>query len=274
MVELNHIPFVQAANEGGVRDETSLVVIHSAECPETATAAEGVAAWFTNPAAGSTHYTVDVDSTVQSVPLERVCWGAGEGPTNGIAVQIEQAGYGDQGREGWLDPYSKATITNAAALTKALLDVYPHIRPIRLTPEQLRAGERNGIVGHVDVHQAWPTGDARTDPGAEYPWDVFLGMLTNEPTGGDLAAFYTLLAELEDAMQNRVRVAKADNADTVFTLDPYRLEKHAIARPEQLRTLQFLGMVQAPPARFPAVQLTPDGVEILRPQELDSFTTV
>lgn len=278
MLDLSRLPYVEAANMGGVRAETSLIVLHSAECPETSTAAEGVAAWFTNPAAGSTHATTDNDSIVKSVPFDRVCWGAGEGPTNQISVQIEQAGYAAQGRDGWLDVFSRATITNTAALVSALtIDPgapYPWIRPIRLTPGQLAAGERNGLAGHVDVHNAWPSGDGRTDPGGGYPWDVFLEMVTNTPSVGDLAAFYMMLIELEEAMATKTRVAKAADNATVFTLDPIRMEKHPLQRVEQLRTLRFAGMVQGPPVTFPAIPLTPDGVEIWRSQELESFTTV
>lgn len=285
MTDLNAIPYIEAANFGGPRSETSLIVIHAAETPETATAAESVAGYFASGSTvGSTHYTTDEDSTVQSVPLGNVCYGAGEGPTNGISVQIEQGGYTAQSRDEWLDPYSRATIVNTAALVKALRVVYPNIRPIRLTPAQLQAGERNGIVGHVDVHQAWPMGDGRTDPGEGFPWDVFLSMVTGDPSGTDLAAFYALLTELQEArdMQqyHAIKLGKGGPGGT-FVDDPsddrvfvaFGLDKSHVTG-GVLVTMVNQGQIAPPPAGRPTTPVLGVNVELYLSDYLNTFRTV
>jgi hypothetical protein len=190
----------QAANFGGELVDPSLIVIHSAEVPEVSSSAEGVANYFASGnVVASTHATTDENSIVQSVSLDRICYGTGEGGANAFTIQTEQAGYASQSRDDWLDLYSRATITNTAVFCKEVIRRRPKIKPVFITSDMLLRGVRWGITSHGEIHAAWPQGDGRTDPGPNYPWDVLLSMVRDEPTKEDLERFFAMLAELEEA---------------------------------------------------------------------------
>jgi N-acetyl-anhydromuramyl-L-alanine amidase AmpD len=192
--------YVQAANFGGDLIDPSVIVIHSAEVPEVSSSAEGVANYFASGnVVASTHCTTDENSIVQSVPIDRICYGTGEGGANAFTIQTEQAGYAAQTRDEWLDVFSRATITNTAVFCKEVIVRRPKIRPVFLDANALRNGVRWGITSHGEIHAAWPQGDGRTDPGPNYPWDVLLAMVRDEPTKEDLERFFAMLAELEEA---------------------------------------------------------------------------
>jgi len=275
----------QAANYGGGLDP-SLIVVHSAETPELEASAEGVAAYFASGSTiGSVHATTDADSIVGSVPLERVCYGTGEGGVNGFAWQIEQAGYASQDRGEWLDVYSRATITNTATVIKEMIRRKPAIRPVFLSAEQLAAGERWGITSHGECHQAWPQGDVRTDPGAEYPWDVLLGMVANQPSDADVARFFQLLADLQEAndmQQFRVMKVGTPGPAGVLVSDDTRPEVYLVnglqrshAKTEGLlRTLQAEGRLLPPTAGVPTVTVYDVAVELRYSDYVDTFGDV
>lgn len=153
------------------------VVIHTMEAPEKSTTAESVARYFqtiTRPA--STHVNVDNDSIVQSVPAGRVAFAAPGANHDGF--QIEIAGYARQSRAEWLDPYSDKVLGWTALATAEVIAFSRLFKvdiPVRhLTVAQEKDGESLGIAGHWDVTQAFRK-STHTDPGKEFPWDVFLG---------------------------------------------------------------------------------------------------
>lgn len=264
--------YIDAAYYSGTLPEATVIVIHSAETPELQQSAEGVARYFASGnVRASTHLTTDEDSIVQSVPLDRVCWGTGEDHANAWTWQIEQAGYASQDRSQWLDVYSKATITNTAVACRELIARNPKIRPIRLGPDQLLAGERYGITSHGDIHAAWPQGDGRTDPGPEYPWDVLLDMVANEPTDSDFARFLAMLAELEEEMA-KAHLARAQNSSDVYTVDGATRTKKLVTDDIAIGDLQAHGMVA--PKASALIQSDPNGVEVWPQRVLDHFTTV
>jgi hypothetical protein len=117
----------------------------------------------------SWHISVDNDSAERSVLDEDTAYAAP--PVNSHALHIELAGRGNQTRVNWLDAYSTSTIINAAKLVAQWC--LKHNIPVRqLTNEQLARGEK-GIVGHYQVSAVWKKSD-HTDPGANFPWDVFM----------------------------------------------------------------------------------------------------
>lgn len=156
------------------------VIIHSAECNETLTAAEGVANWFADPRAKvSAHYTVDSGSVVQCVLESNIAWHASQ--ANPWSIGIELAGRASQTAAQWADPYSLAVIDNAARLV-ADICLRRDIPIVWLTSEQLKEG-RAGIAGHVDVTAAFNGGKGHWDPGP----------------GFDRAAFIELVAQYSEA---------------------------------------------------------------------------
>ena len=150
------------------------VIIHTAQCQETASAAEGVANWFMDPRAKvSAHYCADNDSVVQCVLERNVAWHASQ--ANPWAIGIELAGKAEQTATQWADAYSLAVLDNAAQLV-ADICLRHDIPIVWLTPEQLKAG-RAGIAGHVDVTAAFNGGKGHWDPGPSFPRDVFLELV-------------------------------------------------------------------------------------------------
>lgn len=152
-----------------------LVVIHDMEAPEKSTTAEAVARYFAGlPASNkaSAHVCVDNDSAVRCVDDNDRAWHAPGANADGLGLEL--AGYARQSRAQWLDAYSEAVLRQAARITADWCKKYK-IPVKRLSVAELKAGQK-GIVGHRDVSAAYRQTD-HTDPGPNFPWDVFLGMV-------------------------------------------------------------------------------------------------
>lgn len=160
------------------RTAIDLVVVHTMEAHERAGTARAVANWFSGATStkASAHYCVDDSEVVQCVRDEDVAWHASQ--VNSHSVGIEHAGFAAQNEVGWSDPYSTAMLVRSASLAARLCLKYD-IPVCRLTPEQVRAGER-GFCGHVDVNTAWNNRAGHTDPGPSFPWNRYLEMVGAE----------------------------------------------------------------------------------------------
>lgn len=149
------------------------VVIHDMEAPEKSTTAENVAKYFRDSnVKASAHLNVDNDSIVRSVEDKNVAWAAPG--ANRYGLQIELAGYARQTRQEWLDEYSKDVLDGAAQVTAQYCVRYG-IPAARLNLDQIKRNEK-GIIGHVDATNAFGK-SSHTDPGANFPWDHFLGLV-------------------------------------------------------------------------------------------------
>ena len=170
-----YIPFLPARNYTPARGRAiDLIVIHDMEYPEKPESALWCAEFFAGPAAprASAHYSIDSRSIVQSVADHDVAWHAPGANTNGIG--IEHAGYAKQSREEWLDDYSRSELSISAALVARLVATYGI--PIRwLEADELRVRGVRGITGHRNVSMAF--GGTHTDPGPNFPIDVYLDLI-------------------------------------------------------------------------------------------------
>lgn len=155
------------------RTKIDLVVIHTAECPETSTAAENLASWGGGSTANkaSWHYAVDNDSITQSVLEQDIAWHAG--PVNNYSVGVEHAGRAAQTAEQWADDYSIATLERSAELVADICTRHD-IPPWKLSADDLKRGARRGICGHVDVTNGLTGGKGHQDPGPAFPWAWYL----------------------------------------------------------------------------------------------------
>ncbi|MGW0485829.1 peptidoglycan recognition protein family protein [Nonomuraea sp. NPDC003214] len=160
---------------GGIR----VIVIHTAETGESASAAEGIANYFARPATkASAHVCTDNNSSVRCVDDGDTAWAAPGCNSDGL--QIELAGRAGQNRSQWDDAYSRALLRQAAKVVATWCK--KHNIPVRkLTHAQLRAGHK-GIVGHVDVSKVYKKSD-HWDPGPSFPWDHFLQLVRDELDG-------------------------------------------------------------------------------------------
>ena len=170
--ETENWPYVPAKWQEKVagRRSVRVVVIHTAECPRTAKAAEGVANYFKNvDRKASAHITIDSDSIVQSVKDNNVAFAAPG--VNRDGVQIELAGYAKQTKSDWLDVYGLKLLDRAADATAQYCLKYD--LPIKhLTDEELAAGAR-GLIGHVQASRVYKR-STHTDPGVNFPWGYFI----------------------------------------------------------------------------------------------------
>ncbi len=174
MIETDNWPFVAAKHFTAVppaqRRHVRVIVVHDMEADEKGSTAEDIARYFaTTDTLASAHLCIDNNSIVQCVHDRDVAWAAPGCNSDGI--QLELAGYGAQTREQWLDAYSLAVIENASNAAAQYCLKYD-LPPIHLTNEQLEAGEK-GIIGHYQASAVYKKSD-HTDPGQNFPWDVFM----------------------------------------------------------------------------------------------------
>lgn len=164
------------------------IVIHYTAGAERNTSAEEGAVIDQNRTDGtSTHYFVDSDSVVQCV-LTKNRANAARTKGNRLGIQYELCGT-VQTRAQWLDAASLPTLRNAAR--QVARDCRKYGIPVRrLSVAETRAAWYDfpagpqGIVGHVDCTYAYPEdGGDHTDPGTQFPWDVFLDMVRAELEG-------------------------------------------------------------------------------------------
>lgn len=162
------------------------IVVHYTAGSEGPTSAENGAAYDKSRTDGtSTHVFADSNSVVREVWDDEVAHAAFY-RGNHAGLQLEICGTA-QTRAQWLDPVSSATLRMAAKQCAEWCA--EHGIPVRrLSVAETRAAWYNaagsrpkGFVGHVDVTQAYPEdGGNHTDPGPQFPWDVFLAMVTEE----------------------------------------------------------------------------------------------
>lgn len=153
------------------------IVLHSTEGRETKGSAAASCAWFDNPkAGGNAHYCCDANTVIQYADDCRPAWHASA--ANQWSIGVEIVGRAAQSPDEWLDPYSLATLDNAARLCAILCNLHG-IEVRKLTPSEIlsiHAGppvEVSGFLGHVDVTRVLKSG-SHTDPGPSFPYLEFL----------------------------------------------------------------------------------------------------
>ncbi len=175
-------PFVQArwytaANRAA--GSVKWIVLHAMQAPERLSTAEGTANYFAGTSVkASAHFSCDADSTVQSVRLSDVAYGAPG--ANAAGVHIEQAGYSEQNVDGWADEYSQRMLREQVAPLVAKLANY-HSIPIKyVDAAALKRGER-GVTTHKQCSDAF--GGTHWDPGPAYPIEQLLDLARAHSTG-------------------------------------------------------------------------------------------
>lgn len=160
----------------------TLVAIHTNEGPNPAgdegrdRSAENLVAWMEANGV-SYHVIVDDDTAVRQVSDGRASWSLRTG--NSRSLNLCFIGYARFSRAEWLAHQNMLRL--AANQVRAWCDHYG-IPKRKLTAAQVGANER-GICGHWD----WTVGKkdgSHTDPGAGFPWDVFIDLVngTTSPT--------------------------------------------------------------------------------------------
>lgn len=166
----------------------NLWVIHDEEYPEQPNAAWSVAQFFAGASApaASAHACVDDHNAIGCVDWGDEAWHSGESSTNARSIGIEHSGYASQSREEWLDEYGMSMLDRSARLFAEIGHGIFGIPAVKLSPEQVAAGEA-GICGHADVTYGFGIYGGHTDPGGQFPWDVFLDLVERyiDPEGDE-----------------------------------------------------------------------------------------
>jgi hypothetical protein len=138
-----------------------------------------VADYFRRGAEGrraSAHYCVDSNSIVQCVQTRDVAFGAPGANRNGI--HIEMAGYSEQSSSDWRDPYSVAMTKNVAYLVGLVLAPKYKLPIHYCDAVDIRRGVEDhtirGITTHLQVTKSHVGDGTHTDPGLNFPMDMFL----------------------------------------------------------------------------------------------------
>ena len=162
------LPFQQARNytpANRLPFDAKWIVLHAMQAPERLTTAEGTANYFASTSVkASAHFSCDADSTVQSVRIRDIAYGAPG--ANRLSIHVEQAGYSEQSAADWSDAYSQRMLREQVAPLVAQLVKASGI-PIRFVDAAaLKRGER-GITTHNECSKAF--GGDHWDPGPSYP---------------------------------------------------------------------------------------------------------
>jgi hypothetical protein len=159
-----------------------LIVVHDMESAVSNQTAESCARYFqtiTRPA--SAHYCVDPDSIVQCWPDMGTAFHAPGANNDGLG--IEMAGFARNSRQDWLNEHAVLERCAKLVIDRARAHNVPLVH---LTDQQLAAGYA-GIVDHSAVSRTYKRSD-HSDTGPNFPWDVFMGLVTQQETAVPLPA--------------------------------------------------------------------------------------
>jgi N-acetyl-anhydromuramyl-L-alanine amidase AmpD len=165
------------------RSSVQLVVIHTTEGSAHSQSAEDGAHYDQNRTDGtSTHYFHDSDSTIQCVHSADQAHAA---RTQGNKRGIQHELCTKANSANWSDSYHQAMLRRAAK--QAARDAEKWGIPVKkLSSNQVASGVK-GFCGHVDITYAFPQDNGtHTDPGSNFPWSQFLGMVQDELEGIDM----------------------------------------------------------------------------------------
>lgn len=173
------LEYVQARwfRKGRLTHDVAWIVTHVMVAPEKPGTAEAVARMFaTWDRKASAHVCVDNNSAVRCVPDQDTAYAAAGANTKGF--HIELAGYPDQTKDQWLDPYGDGMLARAAI--EAARVAKKHQIPLRqVWAPELRAGVR-GFTTHAEVEKAFPS-TGHWDPGPHFPMAHFLELVAARP---------------------------------------------------------------------------------------------
>jgi hypothetical protein len=177
----------------GRQRAVQVIILHYTAGSEGPRSAESGHAYDVTRTDGTScgYFTDSLGPALQEVPDSDRSHGA-RFHGNEIGINVELCGT-VQTRSQWLDPVSLATLRTTAGLC-AILIARHSLAFRRLSTAELRRAyytdrTLTGIVDHGQCTAAFPEdGGTHTDLGANFPWDVFMGMVAEalgNGAGGD-----------------------------------------------------------------------------------------
>lgn len=169
-------PTIAARWHGGAQTPRT-IVMHGTVSPCVPGGARSVARFFaTEDNKTSAHYVRDPLETIRCVPDHTVAYHCGYNQDSiGYELCDPQAGSGAR----WSDKNHTAMLAGAARDVARLCLAYG-IPAVKIGPVDLKAG-KHGICGHADMTAAFHR-STHTDPGSNFPWGIFIGLVKAQIT--------------------------------------------------------------------------------------------
>lgn len=199
------------------RKPTGLIEVHTAEsAPDTVgtdDGALGVAAFIQRRAdPGSYHVLADSDSWMQLVAYDQAAYGDGTG-SNDFAIHVSAATQAARWPdlpaewvEGCVDQMARAAADAAGWLERVHGITVPARRVTRAQSDQ-------GFAGFISHGERDP--GRRTDPGAAFPWGLFLDRFTTHLQGDPMADYAAQLNEIQATVEQIQRGQKTARANVL-----------------------------------------------------------
>jgi len=148
------------------------IVMHGTVSSCARGGARNVARYFKDDKAGGlAHFVVDPAEVIQCCKEDTACWHA---PPNKGSLGVELCDWQSGPGSRWHDHDHTAMLQHAAGLVAVLC------RRHNIPARKINAVDLNnglwGICGHDDVSEAFRQSD-HTDPGADFPWPLFISMV-------------------------------------------------------------------------------------------------
>ncbi|MBI1759386.1 MAG: N-acetylmuramoyl-L-alanine amidase [Actinobacteria bacterium] len=218
------LPLIEAAAHGGpFAVPPNLIVIHSMEAPIKAGLARSLAGpnfFGKPPSAGgpgtSVHRLWDPAEGIQGVPNDHIAYHCGA-PGNARSEGDEHCGYTAYSRAQWITPDGLAMLRRSAThIASRCAERGIPVRWLSLAQVAKAADTRRpqdgGLCTHNDIAQALG-GTTHTDPGAGFPYDLYLGY-ARDATGGDVPLTDTDKAWITGALNQATNRAVSARYDT------------------------------------------------------------
>ncbi|MCH6196895.1 N-acetylmuramoyl-L-alanine amidase [Corynebacterium mastitidis] len=176
------------SNDSGWRDPKvcQAVFIHTYECPR-GDDLESRADWQNSSKTGSYTILVGTKRTLRANDDDYAPWAAGY-TANRRGLHLSFLAYALSRRGDWLAADHQLEL--GAAVVADWCKRY-NIPAVKINGADLRAGKR-GIGGHGDAAAAWGETD-HSDPGAGFPWDVFIQKVQRHISGTNAAKGDTIM---------------------------------------------------------------------------------
>lgn len=174
-MKLVQAKFYTPANRS--KADIRLEVLHAMQAPEKPNTAENVAAWFGRGGTrASAHYCFDNDSEIQSVLDKDVAWAAPGANHDGRHYEL--AGYAQQTRDEWTDPFSLAMLVRCALVVSKKCDESGNSKTW-LSEREVELGRR-GITHHLVISKVYKK-STHWDVGYNFPVDLFIDLVRATP---------------------------------------------------------------------------------------------
>lgn len=210
---------VPSPNHGGPTGPIVALCFHDTEGGGTA---RNVGLFFANPKTGASTTGVfgDTDSC-GCVSYGVTAWHSGAGsPWNGAIEGYEHVGYASWPRDEWLR-HGAMLDRSARHFAKRCREL--GIPPRKISPQQLATAVRTrnpadgGICSHYDITLAVPVPGGHTDPGPNFPWDVYIGLVQQHHAGGGTAPATPVPEEDIMATKQELEQVVAAQADRIIS---------------------------------------------------------